>query len=607
MLSTEEYKALKEKEKTYAVNFVAENIEASTDPLIMYRDSRPITDLKDMIESSASDEWYGDHVAFWEKDTKGGPYRSILYKEMLRRVNALGTALIDMGLKDKRISIIGENCSRWAMSYFAVVCGTGIAVPLDKELDKTNITELMNDADVEAVITTGKYEKEFREILAEGSTKLSTVINMNAARDEDGSFSWPKLVEKGQKLIDGGDRRFLDAQINNEDLAVLIYTSGTTGASKGVMISHKNLAADLMASPTVLKVNDWDIFFSVLPLHHTYECTSGFLMPMYKGAAIAYCEGLKYILKNLKEANPTMLLGVPAIFELIYKRVWKTAEKEGKADKLRKGLAMNAKMKKLHIDLSKKLFKDILAIFGSRMRLLIVGGAAINPEVLDFFRAIGINALQGYGLTECAPMGALNPDIRPKSTSCGRGFPGFQVKVNDPDEDGNGELWLKGDNVMIGYYKNPEATAEAVTDGWFHSGDIGYIDDEGYIYITGRKKNVIITKNGKNVFPEELEYYINNIPVVKESMVFAEENEDKDDILVVASVRLDDEEVAEKYEGREPSRRDLYQDLWEEIDAINQKVPFFKKIKRLYIRDTDFDKNTSQKIRRFSEENRRHE
>lgn len=606
MLSTEEYKALKEKDRAYAEQVVA-NIEASTDPLIMYRDSRPITDIKDMIESSASDEWYGDHVAFYQKDTKGGPYRPIKYKEMLREVNALGTAMIDMGLKDKRISVIGENCARWAMSYLAVICGTGIVVPLDKELDRENIVDLVNDADVEAVITTGKYENEIKEIVASGKTGIKTIINMNAASDEDGSYSWLKLVQKGQELIDGGDRRFLDAQIIRDDMSILIYTSGTTGASKGVMLSHGNLVEDLMASPTVLKVNDWDVFFSVLPLHHTYECTSGFLMPMYKGAAIAYCEGLKYLLKNMQEANPTMFNGVPAIFEMIYKRVWKTAEKSGKADSLRKAISVNNKLKKVHIDLSKKLFKDILPLFGSRMRLFITGGAAINPEVLNFFKSIGINALQGYGLTECAPMGALNPDIRPKAASCGRKFPGFEVAVHEPDEDGNGELWLRGGNVMLGYYKNPEATAESITDGWFHSGDIGYIDDEGYIFITGRKKNVIITKNGKNVFPEELEYYLSNIPVIKASMVFSEETDDHEDVLVVASVRLDDEEVKEKYGDHEPTKSELYQDLWADIDEINQKQPFFKRIKRLYIRDTDFEMNTSQKIIRYSKENRRHD
>lgn len=606
MLSEEEYRERKAQERAYAEHFVQKYINESTDPLVYYKLSRPITDLKDMIESSASDEWYGDHTAFWEKKTHEGPYEPITFKEMLKTVNALGTGLIDIGLKDKRISVIGENCSKWAMSYFGILCGTGVCVPLDKELDKENIVALMNDAGVEGVIATGKYTDIFKEILADGSTKLNTIINMHAAEDEDGVYSWTKLVERGQKLIDEGDRRFLDAQIINDELAVLIYTSGTTGASKGVMISHKNLAADLMASPTVLMVNDWDIFFSVLPLHHTYECTSGFLIPMYKGAAVAYCEGLKYIMKNMQEANPTMLLGVPAIFELIYKRIWKQAEKSGQAGKLRAGIKLNKFLKKIGIDRSKKLFADIHSIFGTRMRLVICGGAAINPAVLDFFKDIGINALQGYGLTECAPMGALNPDKRPKSESCGRCFPGFDIKVHDPDEDGIGELWLKGDNVMMGYYKDPEATAKVITDGYFHSGDYGFIDDEGYVYITGRKKNVIIAKNGKNVFPEELEYYINQIPYVKESMVFQESGTNRDDVVIVAAVVLDEEELKEISPDKELTKDEKMDMLWKDVDEINRRLPMFKRVVHVYIRDRDFDKNTSAKIKRFSEENRRH-
>jgi long-chain acyl-CoA synthetase len=499
--------------------------------------------------------------------------------------------------------------------------------------------ELMAAAEVKAIFFKGKKQEQmFRSIKERGKVDLQLMVNMDADEDNDGVLSWKRLVDKGFELVHAGDRRFIDAQIDAEEMAELLFTSGTTGASKGVMLSHKNLITDVMVSPTYLKVNDWDIFFSVLPLHHTYECTCGFLVPLYKGAAIAYCEGLKYIVKNLEEAKPTMFLGVPVLFETLYKRIWKTAEKSGKAATLRKAMKINDALKKVHIDLSKKLFKDIHKVFGGRMRLMIVGGAAINPEVLDGIRSFGINALQGYGLSECAPMGALNPDQEPKSASVGKAFPTCDAKIVDPDEDGIGEIWLHGGNVMMGYFNDPEATAEAITDGWFHTGDLGYLDDDGYLYITGRKKNVIITKNGKNVFPEELEYYLSNSPYIAESMVFEADDEVAgDDTIIAAAIMPDMEEIKAKLdtmtaaqidamtgadaeedeEGgdeeaaesitEEPSITDalIEKILWEEVDKVNAEQPMFKKIKKVIVKKNEFVHNTSKKLIRFAEENKR--
>jgi len=447
-LSTEEYRVLKEKEMNHAEAIVA-NIQNSNDPLVMYRDIRPVTDLKHMIETSASDEWYGDHVAFYEKEVKGGEYKTTTYKEALADMNALGTALIAEGMKDRRIAIIGENCYRWAISYLAAVCGTGIAVPLDKELNAATLESLLIQADVGCVIFTKKYENIFKEIKEKGGTSLDLLVNMNAEEEKDGVKVWKDLVARGKEMISGGNREFLDAQIYRDEMSVLLFTSGTTGASKGVMLSHGNIVEDLMASPTVLQVNDWDIFFSVLPIHHTYECTCGFLMPLYRGAAIAYCEGLKYIVRNLSEVRPTMFLGVPVLFENLYKKIWQNVRKKGKEKSLRRIIAVNNKTKKIGIDLGKIFFRDILAVFGGRMRMMIAGGAAINPEVLEGIQDFGIQALQGYGLTECAPMGALNPDIRPKSSSVGRAFPGFDVRIEDVNDEGIGEICLKGGNVML--------------------------------------------------------------------------------------------------------------------------------------------------------------
>lgn len=596
----EEYLAVKAKELEYAKQVEA-NIKADKRPAIKYKESRPITDIKHMIETSA--ELYADNVAFYEKKKKGQPYEPITYKEMLSQMNALGTALIDLGLKDKRIAIIGANSSKWALSYLATVCGTGVVVPLDKELPASTLEDLIKQSDATAVIFDKKYEDIFDEIKKKDENKLSVLINMHAEEDTECALSWSGLLEKGQKLLDDGDRRFLDAQIIRDVMSILLFTSGTTGVSKGVMLSHGNIAEDLMAAPTMLKVYETDIFFSVLPVHHTYECTCGFLMPLYKGAAIAYCEGLKYITKNLAEIKPTLFLGVPALFEKLYKKIWQNVRKQGKEKLLKKVIKINNKTKKIGINLGKIFFKDILAVFGGRMRMMICGGAAINPDVLNGIRDFGINAVQGYGLTECAPLAALNPDTAPVASSIGIEFPGIKVTIMDKDEEGIGEICVKGPNVMLGYYNMPELTDETIVDGWFHTGDMGYKDNDGYVYITGRKKNVIITKNGENVFPEEVEYLLNLSPVVLESMVFEEESENKDDMRIAASIVVDMESIEEFY-GKDLTDEQIDKLIWEVVDKYNDENPMYKKIRRVSIRRTELKKNTSNKIIRFAEENK---
>lgn len=603
MFTAEEYKAIQDRDMKFARS-IWQQINDSTDPDVKYKESRPIMNIKHMIETSCSDEWYADNVAMYQKFKKGGEYEAITYKELLGMINALGTKLIDMGLKDERISMIGENCSQWAVSYLATICGTGLVVPLDKELKEDALEELIKRADVKCIFFKNKYEQTFKNIKERGNTKLEVLINLDSDEEKDGVLSYNKLIQEGKQLLAQGDRRFLDAQIDAEELAVILFTSGTTGSPKGVMLNHKNLITDLMVAPTVLKVHDWDIFFSILPLHHTYECTCGFLMPLYKGAAIAYCEGLKYIRKNLVEAKPTMVLGVPAIFEALHKGIWKNIRKQGKEKTVRRVMKINSYTKKIGIDIGKKAFKQITDVFGGRMRLMICGGAAINPEVLDDMQKFGILALQGYGLTECAPMGALNPDTHCKSNSIGKAFPACDAKIKDPDEEGIGEICIKGDNVMMGYYKDPEQTAEVIQDGWLLTGDLGYMDDEGFLVITGRQKNVIITKNGKNVFPEEIEYNLSNIDVVKESMIFSEPTSDGSDITIVAAIRLDDEEVREVW-GEDIGKEDLEKKMWEEVDKLNADQPFFKRIKRIIIREQDLVKNTSNKVIRFAEENKR--
>lgn len=581
---------------------VVDMLNNSTDKYVVYKESRPIADLKHMLETSV--QAYGDNVAFMQKFHKDEPYKSITYKEAFETVNALGTALINAGLKDKRIAVIGENCYQWATSYLAVICGTGVVVPLDKELGASELGQLIKESQASAVMFTEKYTDIFKEIKENGDSQLEILIKLNGDKQEENILTWSGLIAEGKKLLEKGDRRFIDAEIDPDAMSELLFTSGTTGIAKGVMLSHKNICFDLMIAPTILRVHTWDIFFSVLPIHHTYEGTAGFLMPLYKGAAIAYCEGLKHIVKNLSEVRPTMFLGVPALFETLYKTIMKNIRKQGKEGLVKKVMALNKVTKKVGLDLNKKLLKDILKVFGGRMRVLISGGAAIDPAILQFFNDLGFIAVQGYGLSECAPMGALNPDQHKymRNASVGHILPGMDVKIVDKDEDGIGEICLKGDNVMLGYYNNPEETAKVIKDGWFYTGDQGYIDDEKFIYITGRKKNVIIASNGKNVFPEELEYLLSKIPYVTESMVWGAE--EKGDIVIVAAIRPDMEEV-EAVLGKDCDEEAVKKLLWDEVDKINAELPMFKKIRKIAIRNEEFEKNTSKKIKRFVESNKK--
>lgn len=598
-----EYQEIKKMEMERAESFINE-IHGSKDPYFKYKQSRPITDLKHMFETSV--ELYGDHTAFMQKFKKGEEYTRISYAEALEDINGLGTSLIKQGLKGKRIALIGENCYQWASSYLAVTCGTGIIVPLDRELGKEELTHLIKESESSAVLFTKKYESIFREMKESGETGLEVLVNLNAEEESDGVLSWKQLISEGMNMVASGDRSFLDAEIVADDMGVLLFTSGTTGLAKAVMLSHTNICTDLMSAPLLLETLDTDTFFSVLPLHHTYECTCGFLMPMYKGSCVAYCEGLKYIQKNLKEVNPTFFLAVPLIFESLYKTIMKNIKKKGLEDKVAKIMKWSRVTSKFGINLNRILLKDIIAIFGENLDVMIAGGAAIDPEILTFFNELGFVAVQGYGLTECAPMAALSPDIHKlmRPDSVGHLLPGMEVKIIDKAEDGTGEICLKGNNVMLGYYNRPDETADALQDGWFHTGDLGYVDDEDFIYITGRKKNVIITANGKNVFPEELEYYLGRVPYVNESMVWAAAAEDGQDTSIVATIRPDSEEIKKVLGDASKDPEAIEKLLWEEIDKINADLPMYKRIKRVSVRFEEFEKTTGHKIKRFVESNR---
>ena len=572
------------------------------DKKIRYRDVRPIMDLRDMFFSSA--EIYTDNIAFYVKDSNLAKYRGITYGKAKKDVDALGTALLELGLKDKRIAIIGENRYEWAITYLAAVCADIIVVPLDKELPYDEIKYLIKEAEVDCVFCSNKYEKTFLEAMEFADNQLSMLVNFDKEEHDEKVMSFKKTLDYGYELLKSGNKTFYSVEIHRDIMKVLLFTSGTTGLAKGVMLSHNNISENLMVMGTLIHILPEDVFFSVLPIHHTYECTCGFLLPIYRGAAIAYCEGLKYIVKNLEEVKPTVFLGVPLIFESIYKKIWAQAKKSGSEKKLRNVLKLNEKTKKFGLDLAPLLLKKVTSVFGGRMRLMIAGGAAIDPEVLKGLRAFGISAMQGYGLTECSPIVAVNPDFDPRDDSAGYPPPLVEIKISNPNEDGIGEIIAKGNNIMLGYYKNQKSTDEVIRDGWFYTGDLGYLDGEGYVHITGRKKNVIITKNGKNVFPEELELYAGKIAFVEECMVWAKEGHDGEDVIINLSIKPKYEELNTAYPDG-ISDEEIYKLFWSEVDRINGDLPFYKRIKKIDIRKEEFEKTTGKKIKRFSQANKK--
>jgi len=556
---------------------------------------RPIRDLKDMIDTSAV--LYADRNAFLVKNAPGGTYVPIKFSRLKTDIDELGTALMDLGLAGKKIAVIGENRYEWVVTYFAVVNGTGIIVPLDRELPAQEVHNLLERSEVSAVVYSSKVGSIVEEAI-QGIESIEYVINMDALEHVDHKLSLRKLQRAGKRLLLEEQRNFVDAEIDREAMCALLFTSGTTGLAKGVMLSHKNITSNVYNMSKFVDVsNNWT-GLSVLPMHHTYELTCHVFTCMYQGCCVAICEGLKYIVKNMAEAQATVMLGVPLLFESMHKKVWKKAEDSGKAEKMRAAVQLSKKLGKFNIKSTKKLFKAVHQAMGGHMQMFISGAAAIDPIVIEDFNAMGLTMFQGYGMTENSPIIAVNKDRYHKAASVGLPLPGTEVRIIDQDENGVGEIICRGDSVMLGYYNNPEETAKVLIDGWLHTGDYGYFDKDGFLYISGRKKNVIVTKNGKNIFPEEVELYLSKCEYIKEVVVWGVEDEKTGDTVVQAEIFPDDAAIEERF-GK-ISEDELRRILKKEIDGINEHMPLYKRVKRFEIREAEFEKTTTKKIKRYT-------
>ena len=539
-----------------------------------------ITDLKDMLKKSG--EKYGEKIAYKIRQENG--YKEITHNEVRKMVDGLGTKLIDMGLKDKRIAVIGENRYEWEIAYLSIVCGTGTVVPLDKSLPENELESLIERSKAEAIICSQKYV----EILKK--TKLKYIISMDLEKDNDGIISQKRLISEGIQLVKSGNTSFTNAKIDNEKMSIMLFTSGTTSISKAVALSHKNICSNLMDISSILDVNSSDVFLSFLPLHHVFECTVGFLFSLYVGAETVFCDGIRHIPENLAEYKVSVMASVPAIYERLFKIIKKHLEKQGKVEQILKD---EEKYKDSSMEKKKEVFKEIHDLLGGNIKLFISGAASLDPSIEEKFRRLGFNMVQGYGLTETSPVVAIGNKKYHKTGSIGKCVPSDEVKLLDINKDGIGELAVKGPNVMLEYYENKEATEKVLKDGWFQTGDLARIDEDGYIFICGRKKSVIVLKNGKNIFPEEMETLINKEDGVEESFIFGKPiSKDPNDIKIFVKIVYN----KESFEGK--TENEIKEYFNEKIKSINKTMPHYKAIRGIIISDKPLIKTTTNKIKR---------
>ena len=547
-----------------------------------------VDSLKDLVKKASQS--YGDKIAFKEigKDKKILEYS---FSRMENDVNALGTALLAMGMKDKHIAIMGENCYHWVISYLAVINGVGVVIPIDKELADEGIISQLNKCDADGIIFSNSFSKSIKKILDE-CPKLNTAISIKPQEDPNEFLSLDTLIVRGKNLIKSNNKEYIDIKINTEKMSEIVFTSGTTGVNKGVMLSHKNICTVINGALSYIKPTK--ISFSVLPISHTYECNCHILGGISCGTTICFNDSLKRVAENLKLFKPSFSVMVPIFLESMHRKIWKTAKENNLDTHLRYGVWFSNLLRKVGMDFRHLYFKPVADSFGGNLNQIICGGAPLSYEVEKGLTDLGIDILNGYGITECAPLVSVNSKLWKKPGSVGRIIPGCKVKIDNPNKDKIGEVLIKGDNVMLGYYKDKESTDLSFTDdGWFKTGDLGRLDRHNFLYINGRLKNLIILSNGKNVHPEELEQLlVKKLPYVKEVMVYSTISKDGVKEYISASVYLDDEYFIDEKRGN------IYTKLNQDIKVFNRNLPSYKRINNVFLRDMEFEKTSTRKIKR---------
>ena len=558
-----------------------------------------IDDMRSLVEEAAQNFPESTAISYkenyWDKEVK-----KVKFPQWRDDVRNLGTALISHGLREQNIAIVGENSYGWCCSFFAVMATGSVTVPVDKELPVEDIDGIITATSCKAVIFGKASEAKIQEILDKGGLKsVEILISVAPVNKLTGAGSrklatLEEMQERGAQLFESGDNSYYDYKIDTNKLASIVFTSGTTGKGKGVMLSQANIGLDM-----TLGMYNFDITrktLHVLPPHHTFGSTVNYVGHLSQGCEVYISSGIKHVSDEIREQQPTHLILVPAFLEVMNRKIWATARKEKKEGLLKCMMKVSDVLRKVGIDLRRKLFASVLSAFGGKLELIICGGAKLDEEIINTFDSLGITILNGYGITECSPLISANRNEYRKPGSVGTPILACRVKIDDPDENGEGEICVKGPNVMLGYYNNPKATAEVFDkDGFFHTGDYGKLDEEGWIYITGRKKNLIILSNGKNVYPEEIEADLQKVEGVSEVVVYAGESRvQKDKITIVAEIFPDADLLADK------GITDLQGYFENQVKALNAKMPPYKAVKRVKLRDTEFQKNTSRKITRFN-------
>ena len=568
---------------------------------------------------------YANNVAYkYKKNPEEKPVKYVekKYSQVVKDVKALATALVDMGFKGKRVALIGENRYEWVISYLAVTCGGMVIAPLDKALPDKEITSLIKRSEVDAVIYEKKHQELFEKLKADEEINLNTLICIDKENDvksddankktensksktdgidtklSDETISFESLLEKGRKLIKEKSKLYDYITLNNDEMSIMLFTSGTTSAAKIVMLSQNNVLSNLYAYQTHFKINQDDTLLSFLPIHHTFECSITILYGFYSGATIAFCDGLRYIQPNLKEYEVSIFVAVPLVLETMYKKIMKAIADQGKTKLINTMTKISNGLLKVHIDIRKIVFKQIIDNFGGKLRMVLYGAASLDKDTIIGLNNFGINSIQGYGLTETSPVLTAEAENKHKPGSIGYPLDNVEIKIDNPDKEGVGEILAKGPNIMLGYYKDEKKTKEAFKDGWFRTGDYGYIDDEGFIFITGRKNDIIVLRNGKNVYPQELEFLISKLPYVAECMVFAR-NESNTDTAIVAKIVYNKEVMEKDYP--DTKKEDYEKIIWKDVKEINKTLPTFKHIKKVIVTDEPMIKTTTQKVKRNEE------
>ncbi len=564
-----------------------------------YYEVRKIKDFKDLLNQTV--ELYGDRPAFrfkkrmYQKDETPEFY-SINYKEFKNEIDCLGTVLNSLGLDKQNVALISKNRYEWTCVYYAVTTGDKVIVPLDKSLPDNEIISLVKRSEAKAIFFENKYYNVMKKIKDEKLSLVEHFICFDLEEDKDGFLSYKKIIEKGQELINDGDRSYLDTEVDPEKMSIMLFTSGTTSISKAVMLSQKNVCSNVMDALKIIKFDENDSMLALLPFHHAFQSLINHVV-VFIGGHICFCDGLKYIQSNLCEYKPTILVCVPLILETLYKRIMKNIEKQGKTKIVKNMVKFTNGLNMLHINIKRKIFNEIHQALGGNIRLIVSGAAALDESLLKSLNDFGMKVYQGYGLTETSPILAVEGDKTVKAGSVGKPLPSVEIKIEDKDEKGIGEIVAKGPNVMLGYYQNNSATEEVMEGGYFHTGDLGYLEN-GYLYITGRKKNVIVQKNGKNIFPEELEILIGHIPGVKECMVYGKPT--RDDDLDVAVKIVYDEDVIKDIIGY-VSDEEVYKHMKKYISEINKNMPAYKHIRHIIVSKEEMIKTTTGKIKRHEE------